>query len=313
VLIKANIHSFLESDDRVNLVVKYLDEALGEVDAIDSLISSYKIHLNVSNIIITLAKLRQSAQAVGDDISFIQSQRRGLQVQMQNQGALLSELENLLVCGTSVVFKRVPILCISPANCSSQSGSFGYSYSRISRETHRRTPARSSSHRALQGTPSQSGYGSEFHYFLALRLLDLIWYTEMAATMERLDEYRTHNAQFCKRIFDYLSIMTIAQVNLWLSGCHYAGAHALRKSKLILEDSNGINRPKGRRRPVIANHQSMESYLGRYAGLLLYLKEMDEAVYSKFCAVSFLNRACNVKFMSSRHIFRQSATSTATK
>lgn len=35
----------------------------------------------------------------------------------------------------------------------------------------------------------------------------------MAATMERLDEYRTHNAQFCKRVFDYLSIVCIAQVN----------------------------------------------------------------------------------------------------
>jgi len=35
----------------------------------------------------------------------------------------------------------------------------------------------------------------------------------MAATMERLDEYRTHNAQFCKRVFDYLSIVCAAQVN----------------------------------------------------------------------------------------------------
>jgi len=41
----------LESDDRVNLVIKYLDEALGEVDAMDSLISSYKIHLNVSQLL----------------------------------------------------------------------------------------------------------------------------------------------------------------------------------------------------------------------------------------------------------------------
>lgn len=38
----------------------------------------------------------------------------------------------------------------------------------------------------------------------------------MAATMERLDEYRTYNSQFCKRIFDYLSIMVVAQVGL----CH---------------------------------------------------------------------------------------------
>lgn len=38
------------------------------------------------------------------------------------------------------------------------------------------------------------------------------------------------------------------------------------------------------------NHQGMETYLGRYAGLLLYLKEMDETLYSKFCAVRDLGR-----------------------
>jgi hypothetical protein len=46
----------------------------------------------------------------------------------------------------------------------------------------------------------------------------------MAATMERLDEYRTYNAQFCKRIFDYLSIMIIAQVSsisMQYSGASY--------------------------------------------------------------------------------------------
>ena len=35
---------------------------------------------------------------------------------------------------------------------------------------------------------------------------------DMAATMERLDEYRTYNAQFCKRLYDFLSIMCTAQV-----------------------------------------------------------------------------------------------------
>ena len=36
---------------------------------------------------------------------------------------------------------------------------------------------------------------------------------DMAATMERLDEYRTHNQQFCKRVYDYLSIIFVAQVS----------------------------------------------------------------------------------------------------
>lgn len=36
-------------------------------------------------------------QAVNDDISHIQSQNRGLQVQTQNQRALMNEIRNLLV------------------------------------------------------------------------------------------------------------------------------------------------------------------------------------------------------------------------
>lgn len=38
-------------------------------------------------------------------------------------------------------------------------------------------------------------------------------HSDMAATMERLQEYRTYNSQFCKRVFDFLSIMIVAQVN----------------------------------------------------------------------------------------------------
>ncbi len=44
---KANIHSFLESDDRIGVVLKFMDEAITELDNMGSLVSSYKIHLNV--------------------------------------------------------------------------------------------------------------------------------------------------------------------------------------------------------------------------------------------------------------------------
>jgi len=80
---KANIHSFLESDDRLALVIKYMDEAISEIDNMENLISTYKIHLNTVN----------------DDILYIQSQNKGLQVQTQNQRALLEELQNHLVSG----------------------------------------------------------------------------------------------------------------------------------------------------------------------------------------------------------------------
>jgi Skp family chaperone for outer membrane proteins len=212
---KANIHSFVESDDRVALVMNLLEEAITEVDAMDSLISSYKIHLN----------------AVGDDISFIQSQRRGLQVQTQNQRALLSELENLL---QTVQVDREVLVTLTQESLEKASG------------IQKLETAATELYKALQA-------GQD---------------TDMAATMERLDEYRTHNAQFCKRIYDYLSIMSVAQ------------------AEIILDGNSGITRP-GRGRPVIKNHQGMQAYLGRYAGLLLYLKEMDESIYSRFCGAYF--------------------------
>ena len=89
----------------------------------------------------------------------------------------------------------------------------------------------------------------------------------MAATMERLEEYRQYNNQFCKRLMDFLSIIFTAQGNL------------------LLGDNNGLvsSSEKGL---VLLDHGPIETYLGRYVGLILYMKEMDESKYSKVCAVS---------------------------
>ncbi|TEB38979.1 exocyst protein [Coprinellus micaceus] len=212
---KANVHSFLETDDRIALVMKFMDEAINELDAMDGLISSYKIHLN----------------AVSDDILFIQGQNRGLQVQTQNQRALLGEIQNLL--RTVHVDQDVLVTLTQESLEKSQSIT-------------RLEEASSELYKALQA-------GRD---------------TDMAATMERLQDYKTHNSQFCKRIFDFLSIMFIAQ------------------SKLLLGDHNGLtNSAQGA--ALIVHHDDIEKYLGRYAGLMLYLKEMDEAVYGKLCAAYF--------------------------
>ncbi|KAJ7630772.1 exocyst complex component sec3 subunit [Roridomyces roridus] len=212
---KANIHSFLESDDLIDVVLKYMDEALSELDSMDSLVSSYKIHLN----------------AVGDDISYIQSQNRGLQVQTQNQRALLAELENLL---QTVQVDKDALATLTQESLEKSAG------------IQRLEEASTELYKALQA-------GQD---------------TDMAATMERLQEYRTHNAQFCKRIFDFLSIMFTAQ------------------AQMLLGSNDGLTK-EGRGMPKMLNHQDIEQYLGRYAGLMLYLKEMDEKVYAKLCAAYF--------------------------
>lgn len=58
---------------------------------------------------------------------------------------------------------------------------------------------------------------------------------------------------------------------------------------MLLGDTSGISK-EGRSRPTIIQHRDIETYLGRYAGLMLYLKEMDEKVYGKLCAVSLSGR-----------------------
>ncbi|CAE6420393.1 unnamed protein product [Rhizoctonia solani] len=151
---KANIHSFVESDDRLALVLKFIDDALGELNDMDSMISSYKVHLN----------------AVGDDISYIQSQNRGLQVQTQNQKSLLNEIEQLL---KTVHVDRDSLLVLTQESLESQRG------------IQRLEDAAAQLYRAL----------------LAGRDRD------MSATIERLAEYKTYNQQFCIRILEFLGVM----------------------------------------------------------------------------------------------------------
>ena len=56
------------------------------------------------------------------------------------------------------------------------------------------------------------------------------------------------------------------------------------QGKMLLGDDNGISRTS-RGRISIKDHKNFETYLERYRGLLLYLKEMDESAYGKTCGV----------------------------
>ncbi|KAM6498447.1 Exocyst complex component Sec3 domain containing protein [Amanita muscaria] len=212
----ANIHSFLETDNRVLSVVKYMDEALAELDNMDGIVSSYKIHLN----------------AVSEDILYIQSQNRGLQVQTQNLKVILSEIEKL--------FQTVNVSQEALVTLTQESLEKAKSIGRL-----------------------EEAAAELYKALLAGRD------TDMAATMERLQEYKTYNGQFCKRLHDFLSVMFAAQV------------------KLSLGETNGLDRSKDKARPVVIPHDDIEVYLGRYSGLMLYLKEMDEQIYGKLCSAYF--------------------------
>lgn len=97
------------------LVLKTMEDAIGELDNMGSLVSSYKIHLNV-RIYVSVPvqhRLNSRLKAAGDDISYIQSQNRGLQVQTQNQRALLAEVDNLLVSVCQDSLKSTHVIYIT--------------------------------------------------------------------------------------------------------------------------------------------------------------------------------------------------------
>lgn len=58
---------------------------------------------------------------------------------------------------------------------------------------------------------------------------------------------------------------------------------------MLLGDSDGLIKGARRGLPTVAEHRDLETYLARYSGLILYLKEMDESTYGKLCGVRQLH------------------------
>src|SRR6185437_11526844 len=50
LFVQANIHAMVESDDRLNSVIRQLDKAISELDNMDSMLTLYTTELNVSRL-----------------------------------------------------------------------------------------------------------------------------------------------------------------------------------------------------------------------------------------------------------------------
>lgn len=87
----------------------------------------------------------------------------------------------------------------------------------------------------------------------------------MAAASERVHEYKNKASQFCKRLLDFLTIMFKFQADQLLNP-----------------------REPSRDNLKLPSHSTMEDFLGRYCGLMLFVKEIDYGKYQQICAVSFV-------------------------
>ncbi|WVQ76259.1 hypothetical protein IAR50_005924 [Cryptococcus sp. DSM 104548] len=207
----ANIHAFLESDDRTAQVLGHIDEALMDLEDIDIQITGYRMQLN----------------AVSEDISYIESQGKGLQVQTSNQQALLNELRQLLQI---VEVPPSDLQILAQESPSTERGVKSLE------------SAAASLYKALQAGMDSAN-------------------AEVAATIARMQEYRSQSDAFSKRISDYLDVSFRYQ-----------------------SDSTLAEFRKQSTKGALAPHQTMGEYLMGYTGLVLYVKEMDEARYQKLCS-----------------------------
>ncbi|GAA5845649.1 hypothetical protein JCM5353_001250 [Sporobolomyces roseus] len=92
---------------------------------------------------------------------------------------------------------------------------------------------------------------------------------DMAAASERVGEYRTKADQFCKRILDFLSIMFKFQIDQLMNPKDPSLQNKLKQGQL-------------------PSHATMEDFLGRYCGLMLFVKEIDSGRYSQICSAYFI-------------------------
>ncbi|KAJ9477604.1 Exocyst complex component SEC3 [Pseudozyma hubeiensis] len=217
----ANIFAIIESDDRVALVVKHMEEALADLDMMDSMIAGFKVQLN----------------ARADDISHIESQNRGLQVQTSNQRTLMAEIETLI---NTINVDEGAIHSLSAGRLESSEG-----------VSQLEVAAASLYKSMLQARRDGDGGGAD-----------------MAAAAERLADHEAISARFCKRVLDYLNVTFSAETQRLLSDPSRQKA---------------LQPPH----PSLPDHASMEEVLGQYCGLLLYMKEVSSATFSRVSAAYF--------------------------
>jgi len=179
----------------------------------------------------TIGLYKTQLNLMTDDIAHIESQNRGLQVQTSNQRILLAELDKLM---STIHIPEQDLTALSQESLENPQG-----IERLERSA-------VTLYKALLST-RDTPVG------------------DMAAASERVGEYRTKAAQFCKRVFDFLAIMFKFQVDQLLNHKPATGA-----------------RPGS-----LPSHGAMEEFLGRYCGLMLFVKEIDYQRYQQICAAYF--------------------------
>ncbi|KAH9818614.1 exocyst complex component Sec3-domain-containing protein [Melampsora americana] len=154
----AEIHAIIENDDRVDLIGKSLDDGLAQLDKMEAMLSLYRTQLNL----------------VSDEVTHIEGQNRGLQVQISNQRSLLEEIEELM---QTVHIPRDVL-------------------DSLVREPLDKPEAVHNLEKSIT-----------MLYKAILSVRDMGNAAAVAASDDPVDEYKRDAKQFCKRVYEFLAVM----------------------------------------------------------------------------------------------------------
>ncbi|OAV98595.1 hypothetical protein PTTG_01780 [Puccinia triticina 1-1 BBBD Race 1] len=165
----AEIHAIIENDDRVGTIVTHLDESLAELDKMEALLSLYRTQLNM----------------VDEDVVHIESQNRGLQVQISNQRVLLEEIEDIM---QTIRIPDTALDALTQEPLDSQKG------------IDQLEKAATSLYKAILSVRDMNNVAAV-----------------AAASDDKVEQYKRNAQQFCKRVYEFLIVMFKYQAGLILN------------------------------------------------------------------------------------------------
>ncbi|KAF2197886.1 hypothetical protein GQ43DRAFT_402093 [Delitschia confertaspora ATCC 74209] len=229
-----------QKDDRVEAVEKLLDRAIAECDELEGLITLYNVELSSLN----------------EDISFIEAQSQGLQVQTANQKLLQSELQQL-VDTISITSQQLEPLRRAPIGKASGLRAIESALVLLYRALITIDPE------IVQGRQGSANELAKFSTSSSLVNSEL---ATMQALQEKRDRYLEESTMFLGRLVQFMDMT-------------YGASFMDTKDALAKLDMNA--KAQIRMRQSLDAHYLAHKALWQFSPLLLFAKEVDRSSWEK--------------------------------
>lgn len=186
-----------QQEGKVDQLAKLIEKTVEECDELDGLLTLYSHEMSVSNFLhLSICQPANVDQTLNDDVSYIEAQSQGLQVQTANQKLLQNELQNLL---RTLSISPSELRALKEASLSNQNAL---------RDTER---ALSTLYRAMHMIDSDIWQNKKRLVDAAGQHGSVGVYADteigqMRAIKEKKDEYRTESRLFLQRLRQFMGI-----------------------------------------------------------------------------------------------------------